>query len=98
VVVVDDGVATGATAIAAVRSVRAAGARPVIFAAPVAHPHAVELLRRGATVVCPEIDPGLVAVGQYYRDFSQVEDAEVRRLIARAEPGPEAGGPPSRTG
>jgi len=82
VIVVDDGIATGATAIAAVRSLKAEGAERVILAVPVGPPEMIELLRGEADeVVCLEEDPGFWAVGQYYQDFSQVSDAEVRRTL-----------------
>jgi len=85
VVVVDDGIATGSTAIAALRSVRGAGAARVVLAVPVAHPRAIGLLRNEADdIVCPLVDPGLYAVGQYYLDFRQVEDDEVVRLLRSA--------------
>ena len=82
VIVVDDGIATGATAIAAVRSIKAEGAKRVILAVPVGLPEMVELLRSEADeVVCLEEDPGFGAVGQYYLDFSQVSDEEVRATL-----------------
>jgi len=82
VIVVDDGIATGATAIAAVRSIKAEGAERVVLAIPVGPPEMVELLRSEADeVVCLDEDPGFWAVGQYYLDFSQVSDEEVRRTL-----------------
>ena len=82
VIVVDDGVATGATAIAAIRSIKGEGAERVILAIPVGPPEMVELLRSEADeVVCLEEDPGFGAVGQYYFDFSQVSDEEVLRTL-----------------
>lgn len=78
VVLVDDGVATGLTLIAAVRSLRRRGAVRIIVAAPVASPSAEQALHREAdeTVVL-WVDPRLRAVGQYYTRFGQVTDAEV---------------------
>ncbi len=85
VLLVDDGLATGATAEAAVVSVRQQKARRVIMAAPVASTHAVERLRRMADdVVVLFEDPDFEAVGQYYAKFSQTTDAEVMALLRAA--------------
>jgi predicted phosphoribosyltransferase/dienelactone hydrolase len=82
VIVVDDGVATGATAIAAIRAVKAEGARRVVIAVPVGPPEMIELLGNEADeVVYLESDPGFWAVGQYYDDFEQVSDQDVRALL-----------------
>ncbi len=82
VIVVDDGVATGATAIAAIRSVKAQGAQRVIFAIPVGPTHTVGLLRREADdVVCLSVEPDFYAVGQFYDDFRPIEDDEVEALL-----------------
>jgi putative phosphoribosyl transferase len=82
VIVVDDGIATGATALAAVRSVRASGARHVVMAVPVGPPHTLDKLRREAdeVVALMEVEDFL-AIGQFYIDFRQIDDAEVRRLL-----------------
>lgn len=78
VVIVDEGITTGATMCAAVRSVRNRGARRVIVAAPVAAQAAVARLEReGALVRVPLIPEGFVSVGQYYRDFAPVDDQTV---------------------
>lgn len=82
VIVVDDGLATGATAIAAVRSMRNAGARRVILAIPVAPPASVRRLEHEADeVVCPHVVEDFWAVGQFYIDFRPTVDAEVRQLL-----------------
>lgn len=83
-VVVDDGLATGATATAAARSAKAQGPTRVVVAAPVCAALTAALLRREVDgVVClAELDD-FRAVGLYYADFGQVEDEEVTRLIAR---------------
>jgi putative phosphoribosyl transferase len=95
VVVVDDGVATGATAIASVRSVKAAGASRVILAVPVGPPSTVEVLRKEADeVVCLSIEDNFWAVGQFYDDFEAVEDDEVQRILRSFAP--VAAGDPSR--
>lgn len=81
-IVVDDGLATGLTAIAAVRSVRGRHPRSVTVAVPVASPTAAERLGHHAdavyTLLCP---PDFRAVGGWYRDFHQVDDDEVRELL-----------------
>lgn len=77
-IIVDDGIATGATAIAAVRSIKARGAMLVVLAVPVGPPDTIEKLRREADeVVCLRIEPDFFAVGQFYEEFSQVDDDEV---------------------
>ena len=82
VVVVDDGVATGATAVAALRWARAAGADRVVFAAPVGPPAARANLEPEADdVVLLEEPFGFLAVGEWYRDFDQVSDDEVVAML-----------------
>lgn len=84
VVVVDDGVATGATAIAAIRSVKAQGAKQVIFAIPVGPTHTVAQLREEADqVVCLSVESDFYAVGQFYEDFRPIEDDEVDALLSK---------------
>lgn len=83
VVLVDDGVATGATARAACEVVRALGARAVVLAVPVGHPEAMTALGEVADqVVCLECPSSFSAVGGAYRDFTQVSDDEVVALLA----------------
>lgn len=82
VIVVDDGIATGATMIAAVQTLRAAGAAHIVVAAPVASRSAVVLARAEADdVIVLDAPPGFDAVGSCYDDFSPVEDHEVARLL-----------------
>ncbi len=82
VIVVDDGLATGLTDLAAVRAVRARGARRIVVAAPVGSRAAVELLSTEADdVVCAFIPRDLRSVGQWYADFSEVTDEEVLMLL-----------------
>ncbi|SFR32968.1 phosphoribosyltransferase [Halogeometricum limi] len=77
VVVVDDGVATGATAFACIRMLREAGAERVVFAVPVAAAATVPQLREEADeVVVVEVPASFSAVGYHYRDFGQVSDRE----------------------
>jgi len=82
-IVVDDGLATGATMEAAVRALRTLGAARVVVAVPVA---SVEARQRIAALadetVCLETPPYFSAVGQWYRDFDQTSDSEVSRLLA----------------
>jgi putative phosphoribosyl transferase len=85
VIVVDDGIATGATARAACRVARAQGAARVVLAVPVAPPDAAEALRQDADeVVCLSTPPEFSAVGEWYEDFSQTSDAEVVELLSRS--------------
>lgn len=77
-IIVDDGIATGATAIAALRSVKARGAKHVILAIPVGPPDTIDRMYKEADeVVCLRIEPEFFAVGQFYEHFSQVDDEEV---------------------
>ncbi|KAA0226950.1 MAG: phosphoribosyltransferase [Dehalococcoidia bacterium] len=92
VLVVDDGLATGATALAAIRAMKAAGARRVILAVPVAPPESLERMREEADqVVCPFIEGDFYAIGQFYVDFRPIGDDEVRRCLAGFQQGTVAG-------
>ena len=82
VIIVDDGAATGATAIAAIRAMRAEGARKVIFAVPVGPPRTIYLLLQEADeVICLREDEGFFAVGQFYFNFLPVEDGQVKQAL-----------------
>src|SRR5947207_7021674 len=82
--IVDDGLATGATTEAAVRSVRNQKASQIIVAVPVASDNAVERLGRIADrVLALLVDPEFDAVGRYYRSFPQTTDEEVRAILTR---------------
>jgi predicted phosphoribosyltransferase len=82
VVLVDDGLATGATMRAAVAAVRRQGAAAVVVAVPVAAPEAVNMLASDVDRVAVVSTPtDFIAVGLWYRDFFQVSDEEVRRLL-----------------
>ncbi|MBI1220585.1 MAG: phosphoribosyltransferase [Rhodobacteraceae bacterium] len=84
-IVVDDGIATGATMKAALRGLAHRGPARVVLAVPVAPPDVVEDLRALADdVVCLRIPADFGAVGEYYRSFPQVSDAEVQAILARA--------------
>jgi predicted phosphoribosyltransferase len=83
-IVVDDGIATGASMIAALHAVRAKDPAKLICAVPVAAPDSLEAVRSYADeVVCLHAPEGFAAVGQFYRDFAQVEDEDVVALLAR---------------
>ena len=83
VVLVDDGLATGSTMLAAVRAARAGKARRVVVAAPVASVQAAQLLQTEADeCVILSIPPMMFAIGEWYEHFEQLEDEEVRRLLA----------------
>jgi putative phosphoribosyl transferase len=80
---VDDGLATGATMIAALRWARTSGAARVVAAVPVGAVLSLELIRAEADeVVCPHAREHFFAVGAWYASFSQVDDETVIRLIA----------------
>ena len=82
VLLVDDGIATGATVLAAIQAGRDAGARRVVVAAPVGAPDSVARLRGAADdVVCPHAPPAFGSVGEWYESFGQTTDAEVRSLL-----------------
>jgi putative phosphoribosyl transferase len=84
VILVDDGLATGLSALAAVQSLRTRGATHVILAVPVAAPESAEELRRHADeVVCVEEPAELWAVGYWYEDFRPTTDEEVSTLLER---------------
>ena len=83
-IVVDDGIATGASMIAALHSVRARNPARLVCAVPVAAPDSLERIGPYADeVVCLEAPEYFHAVGQFYREFPQVEDDEVVALLAR---------------
>jgi putative phosphoribosyl transferase len=82
-VVVDDGIATGATAIAALRWAGAQRPRRVVFAAPVGPPETIRRIEPECDeVVVLRAPRGFTAVGAWYRDFGQVDDATVEAIVA----------------
>jgi putative phosphoribosyl transferase len=84
VIVVDDGLATGATMISALHALRARAPEKLICAVPVAPPDTVERVREHCDeMVCLEQPLNFYAVGQFYERFEQVEDDEVRSVLAR---------------
>lgn len=83
VILVDDGIATGASMLAAVRAVRAAHPKSIVVAVPVGPESTCrDLTQEADDVVCATMPPGFEAVGQVYDDFRQVTDDEVRELLA----------------
>jgi predicted phosphoribosyltransferase len=85
VIVVDDGLATGETMLAALHAVRARSPQRLICAVPVASAEAVDKVRAQADeVVCLQTPDVFYAVGQFYSDFRQVDDAEVVALLRAA--------------
>jgi putative phosphoribosyl transferase len=93
VIVVDDGLATGMSDLAAVRALRGRGAERIVVAAPVGSREAISMLGEEADeVICHTIPRDLLGVGHWYKDFSPVSDEEVLALLAEAgTPVPEAG-------
>jgi putative phosphoribosyl transferase len=92
-IVVDDGIATGATMRVALRSVRRRDPARLVLAAPVAAAETLaELAREADETVCVEAPHGLGAIGFYYADFHQMSDAEVTDLLARAAHPADGGG------
>lgn len=92
VLVVDDGIATGATARAALRGLRQAGARRLVLAIPVAPGEALDALRHECDeLVCLETPEPFVAVGLHYDHFDQTSDEEVVRLLGEADADPSIG-------
>lgn len=84
VIIVDDGIATGATVRVSVHAVRKQDPKLVVVATAVALPETVDALRREADdVVCLQTPDSLGAIGFFYRDFSQVSDAEVSSILER---------------
>lgn len=83
-IVVDDGIATGASMIAALHAVRAKNPAALVCAVPVAPPASVEYVRPYADqLVCLQTPREFLAVGQFYRHFPQVDDAQVVALLER---------------
>jgi putative phosphoribosyl transferase len=85
VVLVDDGLATGATMRAAVKAARQSGAAKIVVAVPVGPPDTCrELEEEADETICLSTPAFFQAVGQYYEDFSQTSDEDVRELLSSA--------------
>lgn len=83
VIVVDDGLATGSTMLAALQALRARAPEQLICAVPVAPPETLTKVRAYCdALVCLHAPTGFFAVGQFYRDFAQVDDSEVIKALA----------------
>jgi len=94
IILVDDGLATGATMRAAIAVVRQQQPSEIVVAVPVAPPDTVAALRQEAdAVICPATPEPFLGIGRWYEDFAQVTDEDVRALLERAwqrQPAPEA--------
>ena len=86
VILIDDGLATGATMRAAARALKQQGVTRLIVAVPVASPETCDEFRSEVDhIVCAYTPTSFAGVGQFYEDFSQTSDEEVRELLAQAE-------------
>src|SRR5881396_3146324 len=85
IILVDDGLATGATMRAAVKALRQRGVAKIVVAVPVGPPDTCrELEQEADETICLSTPPFFQAVGQYYEDFSQTSDEDVRELLSSA--------------
>lgn len=93
-IIVDDGIATGATVRAAIRGLRRRKPGSIVLAVPVAPPETIEALRKEADdVICLEEPEFFQAIGLYYRDFRQLRDQDVIALMDAAQARVAAGRP-----
>jgi len=91
VVLIDDGLATGSTMRAAVKAVRARHPARVVIAVPVGAPQTcAELAVSADEVICARMPEPFSAVGQWYLNFEQTDDAEVRELLQKSTAAPQA--------
>jgi putative phosphoribosyl transferase len=98
VILIDDGVATGGSARAAIRALRRLHPRKIVFAVPVAAVAAARLLGREADeLVAVEIPEDLMAIGAWYRDFHQVDNGEVAAWLTRMAADRAASAPATAT-
>ncbi len=86
VILVDDGLATGVTATAAVESLYKGGAKKIIFASPICANDSSKVLQNIVEkIVCLTVSEQLVSVGRWYQNFSQVSDIEVKKYLKKAK-------------
>jgi predicted phosphoribosyltransferase/dienelactone hydrolase len=94
VILIDDGIATGSSVRAALRGIRRQRPRRLVLATPVASPGSIEALRSDADeIICLDAPENFLAVSQFYRDFCQISDDQVKAILARettAETHPQA--------
>jgi len=91
-IVIDDGIATGATMRAALRVIRIRTPKQLVLAVPVAPSDTIAALREDVDeIVCLEQYEVFGAIGFFYRDFGQVSDAEVIDILAQFPPAPQEG-------
>ena len=84
VIIVDDGLATGSTMRAAIKSVSSEGTEKIVVAVPVSPPHTLEMIQNEADeVICLDTPPHFAAVGQFYENFTQTEDQDVIDFLNR---------------
>src|SRR6058998_1324202 len=86
IILVDDGLATGSTMRAAAAALRQQNPARIVVAVPVSAPQTCDEYRMGVDeIICAKTPEPFLGVGQWYLDFSQTTDEEVRQLLARAE-------------
>lgn len=92
VIIVDDGLATGATMISALHAVRAQNPKLLVCAVPVSPPDTIDrVIRLADQVVCLQTPANFSAVGQFYLDFPQVSDEEVMQILRASAAGEKSG-------
>ncbi|MCI0382764.1 MAG: phosphoribosyltransferase [Chlamydiae bacterium] len=84
VILVDDGIATGASMRVAIKTARAEGAKKIILAVPVAAPDSLDLIKKEVDeAICLSIPSYFEAVGAFYKEFDQVSDDQIIRLLEK---------------
>lgn len=85
VIIVDDGIATGATVLSAIRAVRTLKPKKILVTAPVASPRTIQAIQREAdNVVILETPPEFFSISQFYEEFPQVTDSEVLEILSES--------------